>query len=120
MHKEEGIVTATSAVVVHNNSSNCPVDGGKLSGYLLQESDFPSLSSVSGRSGWIRTKIEGVYGDTCPSLQVWETTSSVIEVFTNADESSTQSQVSSILTDAGMPASEFSDMKKLSDWKLVY
>ena len=120
VHTEDGTQHATSAVLLYKNSNNCPIQGGNLSGYVLQEDDF-AKDAPRGATGWVKTNMEGVYGQNkLPNLQVWKTENNVIEVIGNTDGGDeTEQKLSSILHQGGMEDSELSTLKMLDKWTLV-
>lgn len=63
--------------------------------------------------------MEGVFGQTEPNLQVWKTKDNVIEVIGNVDADETKPQLSALLSQGGMAASDLSTLKILEQFPLV-
>ena len=84
VHADGETLSATSAVVLFKNSANCPFSGGSVSSYVLGEDDFGKRAAY-GDTGWVDTKMEGLHGETEPSLEVWRTDDNVVEVFVNLE-----------------------------------
>ena len=116
IHGEDGVDNPVSALVVTQNSANCPFAGGRLSTVVLQDSDF-AKDAAMGATGWVRTGMEGVYGATEPRIEVWRTTSAAYEVFTNAEESAVAGQVSAAV--AANAGDSLSTLAKVDGWTLV-
>lgn len=64
---------------------------------MLSESDF-GAEAAYGDTGWLKTTMEGVFGQTQPNLQVWKTNDNVIEVIGNVDSEEAKSQLSALLS----------------------
>lgn len=64
---------------------------------MLTESDF-GVEAAYGDTGWVKTKMEGVFGQTQPNLQVWKTEDNVIEVIGNVDSDEAKSELSALLS----------------------
>ena len=119
VHTDEGTSNAASAVVIFKNQTTCPFAGGTLSGYVLKEEDF-ATDADRGATGWVMTKMEGVYGQSStPTLQVWGTDQKYIEVIGNANDEDTKNELSTLLQQGGMDGSELSTLKFVDKWTLV-
>ena len=109
-----------SAVVVHYNSSSCPVCGGTLSGKLLEDDDFAEDKAV-GATGWVKTSIEGIHSSSQPiKMQLWESISNLYQVFTNASDDDTKKQLSTVLNDHNVDEAELSTLYNVKSWPLAY
>lgn len=109
-----------SAVVVHYNSSSCPVCGGTLSGKLLEDDDFAEDKAV-GATGWVKTNIEGIHSSSSPiKMQLWESISNLYQVFTNASDDDTKKQLSTVLNDNNVDEAELSTLSNVKSWTLAY
>ena len=116
---EDGVLSAVSALMIIKNSANCPFSGGTLSGYRLEANDF--VSQGYNNTGWVKTKMEGVFGKTTPKLQVWKSKKNhVYEVFSNAGKDETKLQLSTLLSQYGVEDEELSTVYMLGDWKLLH
>lgn len=100
VHKVDGSIdNATSAFVVYQNSSGCPM-GSDLSGYLLQSSDF-GQDKLVGAAGWVKTMMEDPHPGGKIQAQLWKygEGSKLAEVFTNVpDVGDVKSQLSSTMS----------------------
>lgn len=109
-----------SAVVVHYNSSSCPVCGGTLSGKLLEDDDFAE-DKAAGATGWVKTSIEGIHSSSPPiKMQLWESISGLYQVFTNASDDDTKKQLSTVLNDHNVDEAELSTLYNAKSWTLAY
>ena len=116
IHGEDGVDNPVSAIVVAQNSANCPFAGGQLSTTVLGAADF-AKDAARGATGWVKTGMEGAYGATEPRIEIWRTTSAAYEVFTNAEESAVEAQVSAAV--AGGAGDQLSTLQKVDGWTLV-
>lgn len=118
VHTEDGTRSATSAIVMSKNSASCPVAGGSISSHILLSNDF-DRTSARGDTGWVKTTMEGVYGATVPSLQIWKTDNNIVELIANFDDDDLENELSSVLRSGGMEDSELSTLKFLDSWTLA-
>ena len=120
IHGDSGVKTAVSAVVVHKNTSTCPVDGGQLTAEVLTEQDFQQ-NTAAGNSGWVKTKLEGVHPNSGKiKLELWKTDGNYYQVFTNADQEDTRRGLSSVLEEKNVDQQELSGLEYFCGWTLAY
>lgn len=120
VHGDSGVRTAVSAVVVHKNTSSCPVDGGRLAAEVLEDEDF-AKDAAQGAAGWVKTKLEGVHPNSGKiKLQLWKTGGNYYQVFTNADYEDTRRGLSSALLEKNVDRGELSGLQYFCGWTLAY
>lgn len=120
-HRADGTTsTPVSAVVVYQNSENCPT-GSDISCYTLDDSYF-GKDAAAHAAGWVDTMIEDPYPGGFLEAQVWKYKSGteLTEVFTNVnDQISVQQQLSSVLQTNGASEEDLSTLKIVGQWKLL-
>ena len=120
IHGGSGVKTAVSAVVVHKNTSSCPVDGGQLAAEVLEDADF-AKDAAQGAAGWVKTKLEGVHPNSGKiKMQLWKADGNYYQVFTNADYEDTRRGLSSALLEKNVDRGELSGLQYFCGWTLAY